>query len=109
VLDDDPLRACGGIEVGKRLEPVDAGGPVPGAVTPVGLVEVVRERPRIGLREAEPAQAVVGVQAETSGSGLTMPTPCSRFVEAIAFARATIAWETSVSGSASTMGSPSSA
>ena len=37
-----------------------------------------------------------------------MPTPCSRFVDAIAPASATIACETSVSGSVWTIGSPSS-
>ena len=109
MLDDDALGKGGGVEVRERLEPLDARGPVPGTTTPVGLVEVVRERPGVGLVEAEPAQPVVRVQAETSGSGLTMPTPCSRFVDAITCASATIACETSVSGSASTIGSPLSA
>ena len=81
---------------------------MPRAVAAVGLFEVVRERPCVGFREAEPAQAVVRVQAETSGRGFRMPTPCSRFVDAIAWARATIACETSVSGSVSTIASPSS-
>jgi hypothetical protein len=47
--------------------------------------------------------------AETSGSGLTMPTPCSRRVATIASARPRIAVDASLSGSARTIGSPSSA
>ena len=109
VLDDDALRPSGGVEVGERREPVDARGPVPGTIAPVGGLEMIGEYARLGLREAEGSEPVVGVQAETSGSGFTMPIPCSRFVEAIACARPTIACETSVSGSASTIGSPSSA
>jgi hypothetical protein len=109
VLDNDPLGSSSGIEIGEGGQPVDARSPVSIASTAVGLLEVIGERARIGLREPEPAKSVEGVQAETSGSGFTMPTPCSRFVDAIACARATIAWETSVSGSASTIGSPSSA
>lgn len=64
---------------------------MPGPAAPVRLFEMVREDARFGLREAEPAQPVVRVQAETSGSGFTIPTPCSRFVDAIASARPTIA------------------
>src|ERR671918_1956359 len=51
----------------------------------------------------------VGAQAGTSGSDLTMPTPRSRFIAAIDSARPVIARETSSSGAASTIGSPSSA
>jgi len=109
VLDDHPLRARGGIEVGQLGEPVEPRSTVPGPTAPVRFLEVVGECARVGFREAQPAQPVVRVQAETSGSGLTMPTPCSRLVDAIACARATIACETSVSGSVSTIGSPSSA
>jgi len=96
-------------EVREGREPVDAGGSVPVAPAAIGVLEVVGEGSRIGLREAETPKSIVGVQAETSGSGFTMPTPCSRFVDTIASASPTIARETSVSGSASTIGTPSSA
>jgi hypothetical protein len=64
---------------------------VPRAATPVGVVEVIGERASVGFIEAESVKLVERVQAETSGSGLTMPTPCSRFVAAIASARPMIA------------------
>ncbi len=91
MLDDDALRRCGGIEVRQLGEPVEARGSVPRTVPAIGLLEVVGERPGIGFREAERAQPVVGVQAETSGRGFRMPTPCSRLVDVIAWASATIA------------------
>jgi hypothetical protein len=109
VLDDDPLGSGCRIEIRQRLEPVDTGRPVTGTPAPVGILEVIRERACGALGKAERTQAVVRVQAETSGRGLTMPTPCSRFVDTIVRARATIACETSLFGSASTIGSPSSA
>jgi hypothetical protein len=99
------------IEVGQRAKPRDAPGAVPGAPAAVGVLEVVGERARVVVGEAERPDLVERGQAagETRGSGLTMPTPCSRFVAATASARAMIACETSASGSADTMGSPSSA
>jgi hypothetical protein len=64
---------------------------VPRAAAPVGVLEVIGERASVGLIEAESVKLVERVQAETSGSGLTMPTPSSRFVAAIASARPMIA------------------
>jgi hypothetical protein len=90
-------------------EPRDPGDPVTRPATAIGVLEVVCQNPRLGLAEAELPELLERAQAETSGSGLTMPTPCSRFVASIASASATIARETSASGSASTIGSPSSA
>jgi hypothetical protein len=55
MLDHDPLGPGGRIQVGERCEPLDAGGPVPRPAAAVGLLEVVCERPRVGLFEAEPA------------------------------------------------------
>jgi hypothetical protein len=97
-----------GIEV-DLAKPGDPGDPVPRSAAAVGLLEVVGQKSRLGLGEAELPELLEGVQAETSGSGLTIPTPCSRFVASIASATATIARETSASGSANTIGSPSSA
>jgi hypothetical protein len=48
VLDDDALRRRARIEVGEFGEPVEARSPVPGAVAPVGLLEVIGERARVG-------------------------------------------------------------
>jgi len=48
VLDDDALRRRARIEVGKLGEPVEARSPVPGTVAPVGLLEVIGERARVG-------------------------------------------------------------
>jgi hypothetical protein len=108
-LGRDPARLGAGIEIRQRAQPRDPGDPVAGTAPAIRFLEVVGKRPRVGLREAERAQLLKGVQADRSGSGFTMPTPCSRFVAAIASARAMIACETSASGSAKTIGSPSSA
>jgi hypothetical protein len=104
---DDPLRPRGRVQVGERRQPVDAREAVALLATRLGVEEVVGEDTRIALVESERPQAavdVLGAQLWTSGSGLTMPIPCSRFVSATASARAKIARETSASGSASTIG-----
>ena len=80
-----------------------------GTAAAIRVLEVVGKRPRIGLGEADRLEFLESVQAERSGSGFTIPTPCSRFVAAIASARAMMACDTSASGSARTIGSPSSA
>ena len=108
-LDGDPARLGAGVEVRKRGEPFDSGDPVARPAAAIGVLEVIGEDTRIGLGEPEVLDLLEGVQAETRGSGFTMPTPSSRFVAAIASASETIACETSASGSASTIGSPSSA
>jgi hypothetical protein len=48
VLDDDALRRRARIEVGKLGEPVETRSPVPRPVAPVGLLEVIGERARVG-------------------------------------------------------------
>jgi len=48
VLDDDALRRRVRIEVVKLGEPVEARNAVPGTVAPVGLLEVIGERARVG-------------------------------------------------------------
>jgi hypothetical protein len=111
-LGDRPQRLGRGVEVRKRSEPVDAHDAVARPAAAVSILEVVGEERGVRLAEPETAKPLEGFplgQAETSGSDLTMPTPCSRFVSEIVCARETIARETSVSGSASTIGSPSSA
>jgi hypothetical protein len=108
-LGDDPPWLGVRVQIGQGRQPSDSGDAVAGPPAAIGVFEVLRERPRVGLGEAETTNLVERAQAETSGSGLTMPTPCSRFVAAIASASATIARETSASGSTSTIGSPSSA
>ena len=52
----------------------------------LGVEKMVRERRRVILAEPErgdPGANLVGAQDERTGSGLTMPTPRSRFVAAI--------------------------
>jgi hypothetical protein len=97
------------VEIGQRPQPADSRDAVAGAAAAIRILEVVGKGPRVRLGEADLAELVVRAQAERSGSGFTMPTPCSRFDAAIASARAMMACETSVSGSARTIGSPSSA
>jgi hypothetical protein len=113
VLDHNALGPSPWVEVGQRSQPWDPGGAVPLPPAPVGILEMVGQEPGVGLAEAKCPEFFEGVrssvQAETSGSGLTIPTPRSRFVAAIASASPTIACETSASGSAKTIGSPSSA
>jgi hypothetical protein len=108
-LGGDAARFCGRVEIGQRGQPEDPRDAVTGAPAPVRVLEVIGERPGLAFGETELLEFLVGVQAETSGSDLTMPTPCSRFVPAMVSARRTIAWETSASGSTTTMASPSSA
>ena len=111
-LGDRPLRLGARVEIRQGREPVDAHDTVARPAAPVGVLEVVGEQGRVRIAEPEAAEPVEGLppgQAETSGSDLTMPTPCSRFVSEIVCARETIARETSASGSASTIGAPSSA
>jgi hypothetical protein len=109
-LGDRPLRLGGRVEVGQRGEPVDPHDAVARPTAAVGILEVIGEQRGVRLAEPETAEPLDGSgQAETSGSDLTMPTPCSRLVSEIVCARETIARETSASGSASTIGSPSSA
>ncbi len=105
----DSARLSSRIEIGQRREPRDPGDAVARATAPICILEVIGERARLGLGEAERPKLLEGVQAETSGSDLTMPTPCSRFVATMISARAMIACETSASGSTATMASPSSA
>jgi len=109
VLDDEALGPGLWIEVGQRSQPWDPGGTVPVPPPPVGILEMVSEEAGVGLAEANSPEFLENVQAETRGRGLTIPTPRSRFVAAIASASPTIACETSASGSAKTIGSPSSA
>jgi hypothetical protein len=52
-LGQNTLRPCSRIEVRQRCEPFDPGEPVPLLPPPLGIQEVVRERRRVGLREAE--------------------------------------------------------
>jgi hypothetical protein len=111
-LGDEPPRLRGRVEAWQRGEPLDAREPMTRLSAPLGVEEVVGEDVGVADAEAEPPQAVeelVGRQAETSGSDLTMPTPCSRFVPATASASSTTARETSASGSTRTIGSPASA
>jgi hypothetical protein len=105
----NPARLGTSIEVRQRTQPRDPRDPVAGTAAAIRVLEVVCKRPRVGFGEAERAQLLKSVQADRSGSGFTMPTPCSRFVPATASASAMIACETSASGSAKTIGSPSSA
>ena len=86
---DDHLRPGAGAKVGECLQPVNAGQPVPVLAVALGVEEVARERRRVVLAEPErgdPGANLVGAQDERTGSGLTMPTPRSRFVVAIASA-----------------------
>jgi hypothetical protein len=108
-LRDDPTRLGKRIQAGERGQPTDPGDPMPRAPAPVGLLEVVGQEASVALGETEGRDLLECGQAETSGSGLTMPTPCSRFAAAIVSASAMIARETSAAGSASTIGSPASA
>lgn len=105
----DPTRLGASIEIRQRRQPADPRDAVARTAAAVRVLEVVGKSPRVGLREADRRELLERVQAERSGSGFTMPTPCSRFVAAIASASALIACETSASGSARTIGSPSSA
>jgi hypothetical protein len=79
-LREDTKRRCAGIEIRQRPEPRDACDAVPRPAAAVGVFEVVGEKTRVVLGEAERRELLEGGQAETSGSDLTMPTPCSRFV-----------------------------
>jgi hypothetical protein len=103
------LRLSGGIQVRERFQPGDPGSSVTRPSAPVGVFEMVGQETSVGLAEPERFDFLENAQAETSGSGFRIPTPCSRFVAAIASASPTIASETSASGSAKTIGSPSSA
>ena len=107
-LCSEPPWLRGRVEV-QRAEPRDTRGAVPGPTAAVCVLEMICEKPRLGLAEAQLPELLERAQAETSGSGFTMPMPCSRLVASIDSARVTIARETSASGSASTIGSPSSA
>jgi hypothetical protein len=108
-LGADPSRLGARIEVGQRRQPVDTRDPVARPAAALGVLEMVREKARIRLGEPELPELLERIQAETSGSGFTIPTPASRFVAEIASASERIACETSASGSTSTIGSPSSA
>ena len=102
------LRLGGDVEL-QRAKPGDSRNTVPGPAAAVRVLKMVGEKPRVGLAEAQLPELLEGGQAETSGSGFTMPTPCSRLVASMDSASATIARDTSASGSAKTIGSPSSA
>jgi hypothetical protein len=108
-LGEDAKRLRVRVQILQGAEPGDAGDAVARPAAAVGVLEVVGEETGVFVGEAERDEIVERAQAETSGRGLTIPTPCSRFVAAIASARARIARDTSASGSASTIGSPSSA
>src|ERR671922_280916 len=109
---DLPDRPGAWLEAVEPLQPVDAGEPVPGLSAGLGVEEVVGEDSGFALLEperADPGRDLFPRQAEASGRGLTMPTPCSRRDPAIASASPTTACETSASGSTATIGSPWSA
>ena len=105
----DPAGLGASVEIRQRPQPGDPRDSVAGPAAAIRVLEVVGKRPRVGLGKTDLAELVVSSQADRSGSGFTMPTPCSRFDAAIVSARAMMACETSASGSARTIGSPSSA
>ena len=61
------------IEVGKLGEPVDARDAVPRAVAPVGLLEVIGERARVGLRGSRGRGAGRRRSGRDERRGLTIP------------------------------------
>src|SRR5204862_4608866 len=78
LLGDDPLRPRVRPQVGKRLEPLDSRVPVPELAAALGVVEVVEERLRVGLAEAEPAeppQRLVRLQARIRRPPAGTPAP----------------------------------
>jgi hypothetical protein len=63
------------VEIRQRREPVDPGDAVTGLAPSVGVEEVVGERPRVGLREAERSQAIERLGQDRTGSGLNVRRP----------------------------------
>src|SRR5207237_8619430 len=55
LLGREPLRPRVGTQVGQRLQPLDPREAVPVLAAPLRIGEVLDERPRVGLAEAEPA------------------------------------------------------
>src|SRR5205823_6410950 len=56
LLRDDSFRPSPGLEIAKRLQPLDPRVSVPALPAPLRVVEVLEERPRVGVAETEPAQ-----------------------------------------------------
>src|SRR5207248_1574677 len=72
-LGDHALGLRARVETLQRLEPLDACEAVPTLAAPLGIEEVVGERPRVLVGEAdrtEPSERIV--RQERTGSGLTI-------------------------------------
>src|SRR5262249_35518151 len=105
-LVEHPLRPGVRIDAVERLEPRDPGEAVTLFAAVLGVEEVVGERLRVALAEAERAEAVDRiVRQERTGSDLTIEPPSSATTSA-AIARSASADDDS--GAATSSGSPAS-